>query len=1166
MQADVPGVREQVGEAGEVVVGDEVEVVDDHVDVGAGPPVAGGQLRGGDVGPGQAGAERGDHVAEGVGGGARRGGVGGEHRLVHTPQVGAAVVDEHQTGGVASECADAGHDGGQRGGLARPLPADAHQVRAAHRVPAQGAQAGAADGQRDTRRGVELRQRHPGRQHPQARDGFLRGGGDDVRDVLVGAEREQHRSALGVEPASREAGELLLSLAVDERVHRLAEFQFQPVADEVADRRTQHRPPRRGDDEVDPVRGSVGGQGGERVDEVLEVGGERVPAVDDEERVTFLRAPDESGHLVDDAPHPLRLGAPGDPGDVRQAVEGGQLPATEVEHVEAQYRGRVGGGQRRHDGAQCRGLAGLGSPTHRHVPAGRPQVEHERVLTLVVGHIDDTDHRPERTDVLGDPRQFHHRWQRRQPHPVGPLAAGLGGGAGAVDDGVEKRRGFVDHHRRLRLLELLPPGEQGDAAGAAGQRGDVAAFQGSGDVGGLEAGEVGVVTQEPRAGPGRQMVGVGDAEDLPRLGRREGFQADPVGQVRVEPAQPPLLEALTGEQQVHVQGTPQAADGDEEVREVGVRGEQLGELVDDDDQGGQRRQIPTGEAGGGVLGDVGEVARLAQHLLPAVELAGDGVEHALHQHGLVRQVGDHRRRVRQSLTAEERGTTLEVDEHEVEFVGAVGRRQGDDERAQQLRLAAARRTDAQPVRPHATVRGLLEVKAHGHALLRRADGHHQPLPAELPAGPHRVRGERLDVGHPDEGQEVASALGGGPGGPSVAGERPRQQQRLLRSQAVGLPELLDAGRRVRHQIPVGAQRQSLLLRAHAQGGGRARADVDDGGPHGVVEVGLGAGGRRVVDEEDPVTRLLRVTGMGQPLEPVPATAHRLHRHRLRAVRHHQLGDDRPRQIPCPRPGQAQVAEGLQLHRDRHPGAGAHRLHRPAQAHRAHRIKILGSPGVRDLDRGAQGGVPAADAHLEGVGVVWSAFPQSTSVDAGPQLPRLRVAVELVGPLSFGVAQCLLPQGPEVAEVGPARLVGVLALLRGEDHEQGHSHHEREQQHHRVGPRPAEHEERDHRHHARHHHQRHEDPQQRHLPRPVRRRHRLRTQRPLRQRRCGLAFRGGQWLDLPAERAGHGQRHVCPPWQMSPAGHPNRRISPVMLGHPPRSRTARTPGGQPGRGG
>lgn len=58
----------------------------------------------------------------------------------------------------------------------------------------------------------------------------------------------------------------------------------------------------------------------------------------------------------------------------------------------------------------------------------------------------------------------------------------------------------------------------------------------------------------------------------------------------------------------------------------------------------------------------------------------------LHPHRLVRQVGDHRRRVRQSLTAEERGTTLEVDEHEVDFVGTVGGVQGGDERAQQFRF------------------------------------------------------------------------------------------------------------------------------------------------------------------------------------------------------------------------------------------------------------------------------------------------------------------------------------------------------------------------------------------------------------------------------------------------------------------------------------------------
>ena len=74
-----------------------------------------------------------------------------------------------------------------------------------------------------------------------------------------------------------------------------------------------------------------------------------------------------------------------------------------------------------------------------------------------------------------------------------------------------------------------------------------------------------------------------------RLGERA--QPDPVRQVGVQPAQLAALDPLAGQQQVHADGAADPADGQEQVDEVGLGGEQLAELVDDDEQVRQRRQV-----------------------------------------------------------------------------------------------------------------------------------------------------------------------------------------------------------------------------------------------------------------------------------------------------------------------------------------------------------------------------------------------------------------------------------------------------------------------------------------------------------------------------------------------------------------------------------------------
>jgi hypothetical protein len=110
----------------------------------------------------------------------------------------------------------------------------------------------------------------------------------------------------------------------------------------------------------------------------------------------------------------------------------------------------------------------------------------------------------------------------------------------------------------------------------------------------------GVHLQERGAGAGWQVEGIGDAEDGGGLGGAEGPEADPEAEVAVEAAQAALVEALGGQQQVHAEAAPHPADGAEQVEELGTGGQELAELVDDDQQVRQRFQPWVGGAPGGV--------------------------------------------------------------------------------------------------------------------------------------------------------------------------------------------------------------------------------------------------------------------------------------------------------------------------------------------------------------------------------------------------------------------------------------------------------------------------------------------------------------------------------------------------------------------------------------
>ena len=152
----------------------------------------------------------------------------------------------------------------------------------------------------------------------------------------------------------------------------------------------------------------------------------------------------------------------------------------------------------------------------------------------------------------------------------------------------------------------------------------------------------GVHLQVAVAGNRRQVEGVGGLQDGAGLALRQGSQTDPVGQVGVEPAQFAAFDPLARQHQVHPDGASDPADGQEQLDEVGPGGQELAELVDDDQQVRERGQTQLGTFGAQrpVGGDVGDVPGVAQHLLASLHLAGQAGVDAFDEAGVVGQVRD----------------------------------------------------------------------------------------------------------------------------------------------------------------------------------------------------------------------------------------------------------------------------------------------------------------------------------------------------------------------------------------------------------------------------------------------------------------------------------------------------------------------------------------------
>jgi hypothetical protein len=202
---------------------------------------------------------------------------------------------------------------------------------------------------------------------------------------------------------------------------------------------------------------------------------------------------------------------------------------------------------------------------------------------------------------------------------------------------------------------------------------------------------------------------------------------------------------------VHLERTPDTADVDEAVDELRLGGEELGELVGDDQE--RRERLEVGAAALAcllVIGDAREVARGAQQLLTAHDLALQGVLEPVDEGELAAQVRDDGGDVRHPRHTGEGRTALEVDEHEVQLLGRVREGEGEHESAQHLRLARPRCSDEHAVRPHALLGRFLQVEDERRAGGVLTDRHAQTVALQSPT----PRPREVDVAHVGKTQQI----------------------------------------------------------------------------------------------------------------------------------------------------------------------------------------------------------------------------------------------------------------------------------------------------------------------------------------------------------------------------------------------------------------------------
>lgn len=186
--------------------------------------------------------------------------------------------------------------------------------------------------------------------------------------------------------------------------------------------------------------------------------------------------------------------------------------------------------------------------------------------------------------------------QRRQPD-----AAHLVGGVLQLldDDAHLGRPGLAAPGRGLLSARAVGLGQgveglvlEGEGAGVLVFRALYGAPVGAGDVARLEPLVVaGVDLEEAETGQRRKVEGVRGVQDRAGLVGGEGAQAQAVREVGVQALELAALDALAGQQQVHADGAADPADGQEQVDEVGLGGEEFTELVDDDEEVRERVQV-----------------------------------------------------------------------------------------------------------------------------------------------------------------------------------------------------------------------------------------------------------------------------------------------------------------------------------------------------------------------------------------------------------------------------------------------------------------------------------------------------------------------------------------------------------------------------------------------
>ena len=312
----------------------------------------------------------------------------------------------------------------------------------------------------------------------------------------------------------------------------------------------------------------------------------------------------------------------------------------------------------------------------------------------------------------------------------------------------------------------------------------------------------------------------------------------------------------------------------------------------------------------------------------------------------------------------ERGAPLEVDEDEVEVLGRVRRDQPEDDGPEELRFPASCGTDAQTVRSHALLRGLLEVQLDGRPVLVDPDRHPQAL-AQRPGSPRGrdVEGVRGAV-HAEQFQQTRHPLRGvraGAGSGRAAGSQAaRGRLGLGRREDVRSSEPLDAATAAcsetprRRPVRADLQEQAAPLDEPAEGSGQVE-DGDAGGSVGQAQVpGVGVTG--VVEHHDdvrdhcgPGTLAPRPHPPGQLRGEPGLDGRQRRRHhpgRARAVAQAGVGGVREPLRPLPRRergapgdhGEQQVVGTVQGHQLGDDGAGevADRAVRPAEPDRSER--------------------------------------------------------------------------------------------------------------------------------------------------------------------------------------------------------------------------------------